>query len=111
MKEQKERQYMKQSQLLEKKNEQLQTTLRSIKDRPVPKRKGGGKKKAKAVASQRKKIEWNTKSRQVFESTSSENTNSLPWNNNNNNTVTQRLKLREILKTGVPDKAVQFVSV
>ena len=111
MKEQKERQYMKQSQLLEKKNEQLQTTLRSIKDRPVPKRKGSGKKKAKAVASQRKKIEWNTKSRQVFESTSSENTNSLPWNNNNNTTVTQRLKLREILKTGVPDKAVQFVSV
>mmetsp|Transcript_31129 Transcript_31129/g.34840 ORF Transcript_31129/g.34840 Transcript_31129/m.34840 type:complete len:587 (-) Transcript_31129:31-1791(-) len=110
MKEQKEQHYMKQSLLLEKKNEQLQTTLRSIKDRPVPKRKGGGKKKAKAVASQRKKIEWNTKSRQVFESTSSENTNGVPWNNNNNNnTLIQRLKLREILKTGVPDKAVQFV--
>lgn len=102
VKNQKEAHYLKQSQAMEKKNGQLQTSLQNLKERPVPKRKGGAKKKAKAVSSQRKKIERHQKSMKTVDSLTEVPTERKGL------TVAQRLKLAEVTKS-VPDKAVQFV--
>jgi ATPase subunit of ABC transporter with duplicated ATPase domains len=102
VKNQKEAHYLKQSQAMEKKNGQLQTSLQNLKERPVPKRKGGAKKKAKAVSSQRKKIERHQKSMKTIDSLTEVPTERKGL------TVAQRLKLAEVTKS-VPDKAVQFV--
>ena len=102
MKDQKEAHYLKQSQVMEKKKGQLETTLQHLKEKPVPKRRGGAKKKARAISSHRKKIERHQKSMNTLESSSDVPTERQGL------TVAQRLKLAEITKT-VPDKAVQFV--
>jgi hypothetical protein len=87
---------------MQKKNGQLQTTLQNLKDNPVPKRRGGAKKKARAIASHRKKIERHQKSMKTLDSNAGVPTE------NKDMSVAQRLKLAEITKS-VPDKAVQFV--
>ncbi len=102
MKDQKEAHFLKQSHAMEKKNGQLQTTLQHLKEKPSSKRKGGAKKKAKAISSHRKKIERHQKSMKTLDSSAEVPTEKKGL------TVAQRLKLAEITKT-VPDKAVQFV--
>lgn len=102
VKDQKEAHFLKQSQAMQKKNGQLQTTLQNLKDNPVPKRRGGAKKKARAIASHRKKIERHQKSMRTLDSNAGAPTE------NKDMSVAQRLKLAEITKS-VPDKAVQFV--
>ena len=101
IKDQKEAHFLKQSQAMQKKNGQLQTTLQHLKEKPVPKRRGGGKKKAKAISSHRKKIERHQKSMNKLDSSAEVPTERKGL------TVAQRLKLAEITKV-VPDKAVQF---
>jgi len=102
MKEQKEAHHLKQSQALQKKNGQLHTTLQHLKEMPVPKRRGGAKKKAKAISSHRKKIERHQKSMKTLDSLSEVPTERKGL------TVAQRVKLTEVTKN-TPDKAVQFV--
>ncbi|KAG7352893.1 ABC transporter ATPase [Nitzschia inconspicua] len=101
MKEQRATHILQQSVVLEKKGEHLRKTLQNLKEQPTPKRKGGSKKKAKAIASQRKKMEWNKKSIGELEASS----NVFP--EKKGFTAAQRLKLSECMKTS-PDKAVQF---
>jgi ATPase subunit of ABC transporter with duplicated ATPase domains len=102
VKNQKEAHYLKQSQAMEKRSGQLQTSLQNLKEKPVPKRRGGAKKKAKAVSSQRKKIERHQKCMKTLDSSTEVPTERKGL------TVAQRLKLAEVTKS-VPDKTVQFV--
>merc|ERR1712070_340211 len=101
MKDQKEAHFLKQSQAMEAKNSQLKTTLQHLKEKPSSKRKGGAKKKAKAISSHRKKIERHEKSMKTFDASTEDPTETRGL------TVAQRLKLAEVTKS-VPDKAVQF---
>ena len=101
MKDQKETHHLKQSLAMEKKNGQLRSTLQNLKEKPAPKR-GGAKKKAKAIASHRKKVERHQESMKTLDSLSE-----VPIERKGL-TVSQRLKLAEVTKC-VPDKAVQFV--
>ncbi|VEU34507.1 unnamed protein product [Pseudo-nitzschia multistriata] len=101
MKDQKESHFLKQSQAMERKNSELHSTLQHLKDKPVPKRRGGAKKKAKSVQSHRKKIEKHVKDMQILESSAD-----IPMDRKGLS-LTQRLKLNEITKTA-PDKAVHF---
>jgi len=100
MKEQKEKHNLNQSMVMEKKREQLRSTLQHLKERPTSKRKGGSKKKAKAIASHRKKMEWHDQTMKTLDSSAI-----LP--ERAGLTAIQRLKLAEIMKNN-PDKAVQF---
>jgi ATPase subunit of ABC transporter with duplicated ATPase domains len=101
MKEQKEVHSLKQSAVMEKKRDQLKSTLQHLKEKPVANRKGGAKKKAKAIASHRKKIEWHEESMTKLDS-------SEALQAKKGLTATQRLKLAEVMKS-IPDKAVQFM--
>ena len=101
MKDQKEAHFLKQTQAMQKKSGQLQTTLQHLKEKPVPKRRGGAKKKAKAISSHRKKIERHQKSVKSMDSSTEVPTERQGLS------VAQRLKLAEVTKS-VPDKAVQF---
>jgi hypothetical protein len=101
MKEQKEVHSLKQSAVMEKKRDQLKSTLQHLKEKPVANRKGGAKKKAKAIASHRKKMEWHEESMTKPDS-------SEALQAKKGLTATQRLKLAEVMKS-IPDKAVQFV--
>ena len=89
---------------LEKKKDRLTTTLQHIKEKPVSKRKGGAKKKAKALASQRKKLEWHAAEERAANANA--NVSILPAKKGL--TAAQRLKLAESMKS-VPDKTVQFM--
>jgi ATPase subunit of ABC transporter with duplicated ATPase domains len=100
MKEQQETHYLKQSLVMEKKRDQLRSTLQNLKERPVPKR-GGPRKKGKAIASHRKKIDRHEESIEELDS-------AIFVRERKGLTVVQRLKLAEVLKA-TPDKAVQFV--
>lgn len=102
MKDQKEAHFLKQSQAMQKKNGQLLASLQHLKEKPAgPKRRGGAKKKAKAIASHRKKIDRHQKSMKTLESSAEVPTEREGLS------VARRLKLAEITKT-TPDKAVQF---
>jgi ATPase subunit of ABC transporter with duplicated ATPase domains len=101
MKEQRATHALQQSRAMDKKTDQLKSTLRNLKEQPVPRRKGGAKKKAKAIASHRKKMEWHQDSMKALDSS----LEVLP--ERKGLTAAQRLKLAETIKE-VPDKAVQF---
>eukprot|EP00526_Cylindrotheca_closterium_P029395 CAMPEP_0113659756 /NCGR_PEP_ID=MMETSP0017_2-20120614/32533_1 /TAXON_ID=2856 /ORGANISM="Cylindrotheca closterium" /LENGTH=657 /DNA_ID=CAMNT_0000574339 /DNA_START=195 /DNA_END=2165 /DNA_ORIENTATION=- /assembly_acc=CAM_ASM_000147 len=101
MRNQQEMHDIQQSIKMEKKRDKLKTTLQHLKDKPVPKR-GGTKKKAKAVAAQRKKLNKH----ESLEKSLNTSANVPPPRKGL--TATQRLKLAETLKI-VPDKEVQFV--
>jgi ATPase subunit of ABC transporter with duplicated ATPase domains len=103
MKEQMETHQMKQALAVEKKRDQLRNTLQNIKEKPAPKR-GGAKKKAKAVASHRKKMEWHEKDASEV----STSTCDVLLPDRKGLTATERIRLAQILRS-VPDKAVQFV--
>jgi len=92
---------LRQSIAMEKKKGQLISTLQHLKEQPVP-RRGGAKKKAKAIASHRKKLEWHETSEKA--SNSNATSTSPP---KRGLTAAQRLKLAETMKS-VPDKAIQF---
>jgi len=96
LKEQQEKHDIRQSLIAEKKREQLKSTLQHLKGQPVSKRKGGAKKKAKAIASHQKKMDRHEAASGPLV------VRGL--------TAQQRQKLAEIRKN-VPDKAVQFVYV
>ena len=102
MKEQRASHALQQSRAMEKKKDKLKSTLQDLKEQPVSKRKGGAKKKAKAIASQRKKMEWHQDSMKAFDSS----LDVLP--DRKGLTTAQRLKLAETIKEK-PDKAVQFM--
>lgn len=101
MKEQKTNHVLQQSVAMEKKQQKLRNTLQHLKEQPTSRRKGGAKKKAKAIASQRKKMEWNIGSVANLDASSAV----LP--EKKGLTAAQRLKISETMKT-TPDKAVQF---
>lgn len=100
MKEQQEMHEIKQSVTLEKKREKLKGTLQSLKEKPVPKR-GGAKKKSKAVAIQRRKLNKHESLEQSVNA-------SITIPPRKGLTPSQRLKLAETMKI-VPDKEIQFV--
>jgi ATPase subunit of ABC transporter with duplicated ATPase domains len=100
MKDQQEMYEIKQSVTMEKKREKLKNTLQSLKEKPVP-RRGGAKKKAKAVACQRKKLNKH----ETLEKSINASIHIPP---RKGLTASQRLKLAETMKV-VPDKEVQFV--
>ena len=102
MKEQRATHALQQSRAMEKKNNKLKSTLQHLKEQPVSKRKGGAKKKAKAIASHRKKMEWHQDSMNALDNS----VDVLP--ERKGLTAAQRLKLAETIKE-TPDKAVQFV--
>lgn len=102
MKEQKANHVLQQSVAMEKKQQKLRNTLQHLKEQPVSRRKGGAKKKAKAIASQRKKMEWNNGSMANLDVSSAV----LP--EKKGLTAAQRFKLAETMRT-TPDKAIQFV--
>ncbi|MGK3745248.1 MAG: ATPase subunit of ABC transporter with duplicated ATPase domains [Bacillariaceae sp.] len=102
MKDQKGTHQLNQSLAMEKKADQLKSSLQNLKEKPTPKRKGGANKKAKSVANHRKKIERHEKSMNTADSSSIISTEGK------NLTAAQQLKLAKITKC-VPDKAVQFV--
>jgi ATP-binding cassette subfamily F protein 3 len=95
---------LRQSAKLEKKRGNLLNTLQHIKEQPVPKR-GGTKKKAKAVASQRKKLERHDHIEKATRSSTPATSSIIP--SRRGLTAQQRLKLVELMKS-IPDKAVQF---
>lgn len=101
MREQQEMHDIQTSIKMEKKRGKLKTTLQHLKEKPAPKR-GGAKKKAKAVAAQRKKL---NKHESLEKSLNASATVPPP---RKGLTATQRLKLAETLKM-VPDKEVQFM--
>lgn len=100
MKEQQETHHLRKSLAMEKKREQLRNTLQNLKERPVPKR-GGPRRKGKAIASHRKKIDRHEESIEELDS-------AIFVRERKGLTTVQRLKLAEVLKA-TPDKAVQFV--
>eukprot|EP00980_Cylindrotheca_fusiformis_P026221 scaffold15515_cov117-Cylindrotheca_fusiformis.AAC.2 len=100
MKEQQEMHEIKQSVALEKKREKLKSTLQNLKEKPIP-RRGGAKKKAKAVCSQRKKLNKH----ESLEKAANASVNIPP---RKGLTPSQRLKLAETMKV-VPAKEIQFV--
>lgn len=102
---------------MEKKTTQLLTTLQHLKEQPVP-RRGGAKKKAKAVASHKKKLERHEGEQkrkekqqlkdQPHQQHIAQTTAAMTKSANRKLTAAQRLKLAETMKA-VPDKAIQFV--
>jgi ATPase subunit of ABC transporter with duplicated ATPase domains len=100
MKEQQEIHDLKQSVAMERKRDKLKSNLQNIKEKPAPKR-GGAKKKTKAVASQRRKLNRHEKQEKLVNSTSN-----IPQRKGL--TAAQRLKLAERMKL-VPDKEIQFM--
>lgn len=103
MRDQQEMHDIQQSIKIEKKRDKLKSTLQNLKEKPAPKR-GGVKKKAKAVAAQRKKLDKH----ESLEKSLNASANIPPPRKGL--TPTQRLKLAETLKM-VPDKEVHFVWV
>ena len=104
MKEQQGMHELRQSAALEKKRGHLMTTLQHIKEQPIP-RRGGAKKKSKAVASQRKKLERHNQLEKAVSASNPTSSSIVPVRKGL--TAQQRLKLAESMKR-VPDKAVQF---
>eukprot|EP00934_Nitzschia_sp_Nitz4_P003521 Nitzschia sp. Nitz4//scaffold219_size35776//3386//6138//NITZ4_007818-RA/size35776-processed-gene-0.6-mRNA-1//1//CDS//3329542302//3511//frame0 len=105
LKEQQGMHQLRQAVAMEKKQGQIQATLRHIKEQPAPKR-GGAKKKAKAVASQRKKLDRHEQQTKELERAPIATSTLIP--SKKGLTAQQRLKLAETMKK-VPHKAVQFV--
>ncbi|KAL3916568.1 MAG: hypothetical protein SGILL_005116 [Bacillariaceae sp.] len=101
MKEQKATHALQQSLVMEKKKDKLKNTLQHLKEQPVSKRKGSSKKKAKAIASHRKKMDWHQDSMGKLDSC----LDVLP--ERKGLTTAQRLKLAQTIKE-MPDKAVQL---
>jgi ATPase subunit of ABC transporter with duplicated ATPase domains len=101
MKEQRSHHLLQQSVEMEKKQDKLKSTLQHLKEQPTSRRKGGATKKAKAIASHRRKMEWHKESIKKLDASSE----ILP--ERKGLTPAQRLKLAETIKT-TPDKAVQF---
>lgn len=94
---------LRKSAALEKKRDHLMGALQNLKERPVP-RRGGSKKKAKAVSSHRKKIERHAHLEKAVSAVSPGNS-IIPVRRGL--TAQQRLNLAETLQR-VPDKAIQF---
>lgn len=101
MREQQEMHELRQSVTMEKKRAKMKNALQNLKEKPVPKR-GGAKKKNKAVACQRRKLEKHESQQK--------NTNNASSSvlQRKGLTAAQRMKLAEIMKS-IPDKEVQFV--
>lgn len=100
MKDQQGMHELRQSTNMEKRGDQLKSTLQNLKEKSVQ-RRGGTKKKAKAVSCHRKKLEKHETLQTSL--TASSNLPGKPGL-----TAAQRLKLAETMKV-VPDKAIQFM--
>jgi ATPase subunit of ABC transporter with duplicated ATPase domains len=94
---------LRQSIAMEKKKGQLVNTLHNLKEQHVAK-KGGSKKKAKAISSHKKKLERH----ETAEKAANANSTTAVLPPRKGVTAAQRLKLAESMKS-VPDKSVQFM--
>jgi ATPase subunit of ABC transporter with duplicated ATPase domains len=104
MKEQQGMHELRQSAAKEKKRGQLLGTLQHLKEKPG---RGGAKKKGKAIASHRKKLEKHESMEKASSSATTAVSSVLPTIKKGL-TAAQRLKLAESM-SATPDKAVQFV--